>query len=245
MTSYTNTYFKTIPLLSTIFRSVSHILFPHLCNGCGSDLINEDHLLCLRCAEQLYETGFAEAEHNPVEKIMWGRLKCDSAMSQYYFSKGSLFQHLVHQVKYKSNKELGIYLGKMMGHSLVRSPRFLSIDALVPLPLFPDKEKKRGYNQAAIICEGISAIMKVPVLYNVVHRIRYTDTQTHKTRMERWQNVEGVFVAGLSAIAEGRHVLLVDDIITTGATVEACGNAMLEDIPELKLSFATLGYANA
>ena len=243
--SFINTFFKTKPLLTSIFRSISHILFPHLCNGCGSDLINGEHLLCIRCAEQLYETGFAVAEHNPVEKIMWGRLKCESAMSQFYFSKGSLFQHLVHQVKYKSNRELGIYLGKMMGYALINSPRFLTVDALVPLPLFPDKEKRRGYNQAAIICEGISGIMKLPVLYNVVDRIRYTDTQTHKTRMERWQNVEGVFVARHNAVTAGRHVLLVDDIITTGATIEACGNAMLEDIPDLKLSFATLGYANA
>lgn len=243
--SFTNTFSKTIVLLTKIFHSISHILFPHLCNGCGSDLINGEHLLCVRCAEQLYETGFAESEDNPVEKVMWGRLRCESAMSQYYFSKGSLFQQLVHQFKYKSNKELGIYLGKMMGYTLVNSRRFMSVDALVPLPLFPDKQTKRGYNQAALICEGISTIMKLPVLYNVVDRIRYTETQTHKTRMERWQNVEGVFVARHNAVTAGRHVLLVDDIITTGATIEACGNAMLEDIPDLKLSFATLGYANA
>ena len=243
--SFISTCFKKVAVIKTILHSVSHILFPHLCNGCGSDLISGEHLLCIRCAGLLYETGFAAAADNPVEKTMWGRLRCESGMSQYYFSKGSLFQQLVHQVKYKSNKELGIYLGKLMGSALAASSRFQSVDALVPLPLFPDKERKRGYNQSAIICEGLASAMQLPVLHNLVERIRYTDTQTHKTRMERWQNVDGVFVARPNAIAEGKHLLLVDDVITTGATIEACGNAMLEDLRGIRLSFATLAYANA
>ncbi|HRO46881.1 ComF family protein [Agriterribacter sp.] len=232
-------------MIKTVFHSVSHLLFPHLCNGCGSDLINGDHLLCLKCYQRLSETGFVSIPDNPVEKALWGRLICNSAMSQYYFTKDSLLQRLIHQFKYKDNKELAHYFGKLMGEALQTSARFQRPDALVPLPLFPDKEYKRGYNQAALLCEGIAAILQVPVLYNTVLRTRYTTTQTHKTRMERWQNVEGVFMCAANAELRQKKILLVDDVITTGATIEACGNAILEDVPDVQLSIATLAYAAA
>src|SRR5690606_33966145 len=140
-----------------------------------------------------HETGFASLADNPVEKTFWGRLMCTSAMSQYYFAKDSLLQELIHQFKYKDNKELAHYFGTLMGETLQASSRFQLPDAIVPLPLFPDKEYKRGYNQAALLGEGIAEVLKVPMLYNAVLRTRYTSTQTHKSRMERWQNVEGVF----------------------------------------------------
>lgn len=181
---------------------------------------------------------------NPVEKALWGRLICNAAMSQYYFSKDSVLQKLIHQFKYRANKDLAVYLGKSIGESLKESYRFKNIDAIIPLPLFPDKERKRGYNQSAVLSEGIAAVMNVPVIYNVIHRIRYTETQTHKTRMERWQNVEGVFITRNYNDLHNKNLLLVDDFITTGATIEACGNAIMEDIPGAKLNIATLAYAS-
>lgn len=231
-------------MVKSIVNSVTHILFPHLCNGCGTDILSNDHLLCVKCYDHLNKTSYDILPDNPVEKTLWGRLKCEAAMSQYYFSKDSVLQELIHQFKYKSNKDLAIYLGKCMGETLKKSERFNNADAIIPLPLFPDKERKRGYNQAALLCEGISAVMDLPVIYNVVHRIRYTETQTHKTRMERWQNVEGVFVTKQQTGIENKNLLLVDDVITTGATIEACGNAIVEDITGAKLKVATLAYAN-
>lgn len=230
-------------MLKAVFHSVSHLLFPHLCNGCGSDLISGRHLVCLKCHQLLTETGFAALPGNPVEKALWGRLICNSAMSQYYFTKDSLLQNLIHQFKYKNNKELAHYFGVLMGETLRASARFPLPDVLVPLPLFPDKERKRGYNQSAVLCEGIAEVLQVPVCYNAVLRIRYTSTQTLKTRMERWQNVEGVFVTAEKAELQQKRVLLVDDVITTGATLEACGNAIVEDFPDVQLSVATLAYA--
>lgn len=231
-------------MLKTIVNSVGHILFPHLCNGCGSDLISRQHLLCLKCYNNLHKTGFDELPDNPVEKTLWGRLRCEAAMSQYYFSKDTVLQKLIHQFKYKGNKELAVYLGKYMGESLNSSYRFKNIEGIIPLPLFPDKEKKRGYNQAALLSEGIAAILNVPVIYNVVQRIRYTATQTHKTRMERWQNVEGVFITKEQNGVQHKNLLLVDDVITTGATIEACGSAILEDVPGVRLNIAALAYAS-
>lgn len=166
-------------------------------------------------------------------------------MSQYYFAKDSLLQQLIHQFKYKDNKELAHYFGTLMGETLKTSSRFQLPDAIVPLPLFPDKEYKRGYNQAALLGEGIGAVLQVPVLYNAVLRTRYTTTQTHKTRMERWQNVDGVFTTAGNKELHKKNILLVDDVITTGATIEACGNAILEDVPDVKLSVATLAFAAA
>ncbi len=230
-------------MFGTIIHSITQLLFPQLCNGCGSDLVTGRHLLCTKCSDHLYATNFADLPGNPVEKMLWGRLPINAATSIYYFSKNSLLQQLIHQFKYRNNRTLGHYCGELMGAALATSKRYALPEALVPLPLFHDKETKRGYNQAALLCEGIAAVLKIPVIYNAVRRIRHTGTQTHKTRMERWQNVEGVFIAPGNDALNGRHILLVDDVITTGATIEACGNAILEDTKDVSISVATLAVA--
>lgn len=228
--------------LKNIFSSTLHLFYPHVCTGCGSDLLDEKNLLCLRCINELPNTDFAQYNNNPVEKIFWGRIPVTAAHSQFYFAKESLVQHLIHQLKYKNNTAIGFYMGEMMGKSLLTSNRFNNIDYLVPLPLYPDKERKRGYNQAAIICNGISGIMNVPVLIGNVNRQRSTETQTRKHRTERWENVEGSFVVANAAALKGKSILLVDDVITTGATLEACGSILLQ-IEGVKLYIATLAHA--
>ena len=190
----------------------------------------------------LPETNFAQHANNPIEKIFWGRISVAAAHSEFHFSKESLIQELIHQLKYKGNTAIGIYLGELMGKTLLTSNRFDKIDALIPLPLSPDKEHKRGYNQAAIICDGMSAVMNVPVIKNVVLRQRYTDTQTKKHRIERWENVAGSFIIKDDSKLKGKNLLLVDDVITTGATLEACGT-VIATIDGVKLSIATLAHA--
>ena len=150
-------------------------------------------------------------------------------------------QRLMHQFKYRGNKELGWQLGKMMGDRLNRSGRF-KIDALIPLPLFASKEKRRGFNQATILCEGIAEHIQVPVLKDVIERTQYTDTQTKKGRIERWQNMEGKFVVAHPGSISDKHILLVDDVVTTGATLEACGIELVK-ANNVRLSIATLCYA--
>lgn len=219
-----------------------HLFFPHHCLGCGSDLLETKNLLCLKCIHDLPHTHFASYADNPVEKIFRGRIKITSAHSEFYFTKDSLIQHLVHLLKYKSNPGIGIYLGECLGNSLLHAGRFNSIDALIPLPLFPEKERKRGYNQAALICKGIHHIIPVPVIKNNLIRQRPTETQTKKHRTERWDNVKDSFVINDPSVLEGKHILLVDDVITTGATLEAAGSALLK-LRDLTLSFATLAVA--
>jgi ComF family protein len=221
-----------------------HLFYPHVCTGCGSDVIKGENLICLECVSALPHTNFGLHANNAIEKIFWGRLPLTAAMSEFYFAKGTIIQQLVHQFKYKGNKDVGLYLGEMMGSSLQNNNRFNKIDALVPLPLYADKEHKRGFNQAKILCEGISKIMNIPVIMdNAVIRKRFTQTQTKKHRDERWQNVEGSFTVENIASLQDKHLLLVDDVITTGATLEACGKEIL-NINNVRLSVATLAYAS-
>lgn len=231
-----------MPLLKNIFSDTLHLFYPHVCNGCGSDLLQKDNLLCLKCINDLPHTYFAEHAGNPIEKYFWGRLNIIAAHSEFYFLKGALVQALIHQLKYKGNIAIGVYLGELMGKSLLHSQRFNKVDALVPLPLYANKEHKRGYNQAAIICNGLSSVMNIPVINGNIIRQRPTDTQTRKHRTERWENVEGSFAVNNPAALQGKHLLLVDDVITTGATLEACGHIILQQSP-VQLSIATLAHA--
>jgi ComF family protein len=229
-------------MLRSIFTDLLHLFYPHVCNGCGSDLLTEDNLLCAKCISQLPHTFYAQHAGNPIEKRFWGRIPLNAANAEFYFAKESLIQHLIHQLKYKNNKAIGKYLGSIMANSLLESNRFNNIEGLVPLPLFPQKERKRGYNQAAIICEGMSEVMDVPVLKDTLLRQRFTETQTKKHRQERWENVEGSFVVKNEATIRGKKLLLIDDVVTTGATFEAGGAALLK-VEGVSLSIAALAYA--
>ncbi|HEX7844873.1 MAG TPA: phosphoribosyltransferase family protein [Chitinophagaceae bacterium] len=227
--------------ISEIKESFLHLLFPHICDGCGSDLLSNNSTLCIRCIEALPQTDFELHPGNPIEKKFYGRLPLQHATSQYYFTKESLIQHLIHQLKYRSNRELGLQLGRLMGDAIKRSGRF-NADVIVPLPLFPAREKRRGYNQSLLLCEGMAEQLCLPVLKNVIERPQHTDTQTKKGRMERWQNIEGKFVLTDAVAITNKHLLLVDDVITTGATLEACGAELLKG-ENVKLSLAALCYA--
>lgn len=228
--------------LKNIFTDLKHIFFPHICCGCGTDILADDNLLCAKCFVSLPVTEYARHAGNPIEAIFWGRIPVVAAHSEYYFTKETMIQNLVHQLKYKGNKDIGVYLGELMAGTLLKSNRFNDIDGLIPLPLFPGKERKRGYNQAAIICEGMSPIMKVPVYNHVLVRQLFTETQTKKHRTERWENVAESFAVKNEALVKGKHLLLVDDVITTGATLEAGGSRLLKT-EGVKLSIATLTTA--
>jgi len=226
-----------------IKESLLQVLFPHVCDGCGSDLLSLESQLCLHCLASLPETKFEKHAGNPVEKMFYGRLSLINATAQFYFTKESLVQKLMHQFKYRSNKDLGLQLGRLMGIALKESNRFENVDALVPLPLFPSKEKGRGYNQATVLCEGIAGIFSRPVLKNIITRSQHTDTQTKKGRIDRWKNIEGKFELGDTSFIQNKHLLLIDDVVTTGATLESCGTELLK-AENVRLSIATLCKAS-
>lgn len=228
--------------LSEAAEALLQIFFPHVCSGCGSDRLDLRTSLCLHCLTTLPETGFETVADNPVEKKFWGRLPIEAATAAYYFTRDSVIQRLIHQLKYRGDKAIGIELGKLMGEKLLSSGRF-QVDALIPLPLFPSRERKRGYNQARLLCEGMAAVLPCPLWDDVIIRHSPTTTQTHHKRIERWDNMKGRFTLKEQGKVMGKHLLLVDDVITTGATLEACGTELLNG-DRVKLSIASLCFAN-
>lgn len=228
--------------LQLMGEGLLHFLLPHVCASCGNDLLMPKHPICLQCSMDLPSTQFENLPDNPVEKIFWGRLPIQHAASHFYFSKDSSLQTLLHQLKYKGREDLGHFLGRQMGLALSAAPRFASVDGLLPLPLHPSRERQRGYNQALLLCEGISEQTGWPVYKNCFKRKEATRTQTRMNRLERWDNMDGKFELSQPTLLQNRHLLLVDDVITTGATLEAAGTALLK-IPGLQLSIASLAYA--
>jgi ComF family protein len=186
-------------------------------------------------------TGFEFFPANPIEKIFWGRAEIQAAAAHLYFTGGSAVQHSLHLLKYKGRKEIGIYFGQQIGKRLNQSKRFIGCEIIIPLPLFAGREKKRGYNQAALIAEGISQQLEIPVLRDAVFRTKKTETQTHKSRIQRWKNMESTFNIRNPEKIYGKHVLLVDDVVTTGASLEACAQVLLTT-PGLRLSIACLAH---
>jgi ComF family protein len=179
---------------------------------------------------------------NPIEQLFWGRMPIRAAHSEYYFTKGGRIQQLIHQLKYHQRPEAGKWLGAQIGQSMLASKRFQDLTCLIPLPLHPQKEKLRGYNQATVIAEGLSESLGIPVRNDIVTRARHTETQTRKHRQERWFNVAGGFSINTDLAFEAQHALLVDDVVTTGASLEACGQAILQ-LPQWQLSVATITFA--
>ena len=228
--------------IENISNSISHLLFPHNCLGCATDILYDGDLICARCAAELPITNYFKAANNPVEKTFYGRIKVENAAANFYYTKDSLMQHLMVQLKYKGNKEVGRYLGRLMGNELKKNTRFDNVEALIPLPLNEKKEFKRGYNQAMEICNGITSVWQKPIINNAVIRTIFTETQTHENRVNRWLNMEGVFGVANPKVIEGKHILLVDDIITTGATLESCGAEILK-VANTTLSIACAGCA--
>ncbi len=227
--------------LTSIVNDFSHLFFPHVCAGCGTDNISRQSPVCVHCINSLPLTNFHLHANNPVEKYFWGRIPVAGAASLCHFTEGSVIQHLLHQLKYKGNKETGYFLGRVMGAALNATSRFRDIDVIIPLPLYAERQKKRGYNQSALLCTGIGSVLQRPVIDDAIIRLAATETQTHKNRIERWANMEGKFELIKPAAVAGKHVLLVDDVITTGATLEACGQEIVK-AAGVKLSIATLAY---
>lgn len=225
-----------------LFDYLTDLLFPRLCVVCGDRLIDQEQWICLNCLHHIPRTNFHLAVDNPVARIFYGRVQIEHATSFFYFSKGSKYQTLLHNLKYKGMKELGAEIGKHFAIDLMHSPGFSSIDIVCPVPLHPNKERKRGYNQSWWIASGIAKQMDKELNADNLKRVTATETQTRKSRFERWQNVEGIFELTNPEEFFGKHVLLIDDVVTTGSTLEACANAIVS-ATNAKVSIATLATA--
>ncbi len=230
-------------LNQTYFADFVSLIFPELCQACAKSLYRNEELICADCLYHLPFTDFHLNADNPVAQQFWGRVPIEAAAAMLYFSKGSRVQNLMHQLKYKNKPEVGVYLGKLAGKRLLENSLFAKADLIVPVPLHKHKELKRGYNQSLSFAEGLSEKMLVAVENNNLIRTMNTESQTKKSRTSRYENMKDVFAVKIPEKLVGKHILLVDDIITTGATLEACCNVLLE-IPDVKVSIAAIASAS-
>ncbi len=226
-----------------IYTDLLDFVFPALCISCENRLVTQEKFMCMDCWLDLPVTNFHLYEGNRVEQLFWGRIKIEHATAFFAFKKGSNYQHLIHYIKYKGLKELGFETGQRFGFALMESAGFNSVDLIIPVPLHPKKQKARGYNQSEWIASGISESMKKPVSVNNLQRNLHTSTQTRKNRYERWENVENIFEVLRPSEFANKHILLVDDVLTTGSTLESCAIPLLQ-IEGVKVSIATLAFAD-
>ncbi len=202
------------------------LLFPRLCYGCGNHLLRNEKLICTECYVSIPRTNYHLQPGNPVEQLFWGRCRIEKAAAFSYYTRGSRIRNLIHRLKYSGIREIGYELGRIYGISLKSAGFTSGIDVIIPVPLHSSKERSRGFNQSECISEGVSDATGVPVCKGALVRNIKSDTQTKRSRYERWTNVEGIFSVADTEALTGKHILLVDDVITTGSTMESCINTL-------------------
>lgn len=229
------------PSFAYLGSALLELFYPHTCAGCGSALLPPHAGVCATCLSTLPATGFLETPSNPVAQIFWGRLPVTRASACCYFNKKTRVQSILHQIKYHYRKDAGLQLGQWMGTQLLATGWLKDIDLLLPMPLHPAREAKRGYNQAALLCEGISSITGLPTAGALIIRKAATDSQTNQDRAARWENMQGVFTVANPGALQHKNLVLVDDVITTGATLEAMG-AELMKLPGIQLHILCFAF---
>ncbi|MCF8224933.1 MAG: ComF family protein [Bacteroidales bacterium] len=221
---------------------ITGFFFPLYCPVCGNILCHPGEVICLACELKMPRTNFVKDPENPVAQLFWGRTKLEGATSLMRFEKGSKYQSLIHGLKYRGEKRIGLFLGKLIGKELLPTS-FSDVDFIVPVPLHPKKEKKRGFNQSEVIASGIYEITGIPVRNNILFRKQHTETQTHKNRYQRWENMDGVFeISNENGVLHNKKILLVDDVVTTGSTLEACAETLHRSGPSA-IYIATIACA--
>ncbi|MGI4021732.1 MAG: ComF family protein [Janthinobacterium lividum] len=228
-------------LQHTYLADFISLIFPELCQACAKSLYRNEEIICADCLYHLPFTDFHLNADNPVAQQFWGRAPVEAAFAMLYFSKGSRVQNLMHQLKYKNKPEVGTYLGNLAGKRLLKNSVFASADMIIPVPLHQQKLLKRGYNQSLSFAEGLSQQMLIPVASQNLIKTTNTESQTKKSRTSRYENLKEVFSVKNPQQLIGKHILLVDDIVTTGATLEACCTILLE-IPDVKISLTAIAY---
>jgi ComF family protein len=220
------------------------LLFPRLCYACGNQLLRNERLICTECYVLIPRTNYHLEAGNPVEQLFWGRCNIEKAAAFSFYNRDSRIRKLIHNLKYRGIKDVGFELGKIYGASLSGTEFLKGVDLIIPVPLHPSKKRARGFNQSEIISAGLSEATGLPSDSETLLRFAKTETQTRRSRYERWANVEGIFNVSDDAGIKGKHILLVDDVITTGSTIESCVNELLK-VEGVRVSVIALAVALA
>lgn len=228
--------------ISKLFQAIAHLFFPQLCCGCDQVLYLDEYVLCLKCVYHLPLTDFHYDLENDSAKQLWGKLDAEFVSSMLYLSKASMVEQLLHKLKFLDYPEIGIYLGKKYGKSLQHIYLDMPLDYIVPIPIHASTRRVRGYNQAECFANGLSRILEVPVSNHILVKVKAVASQTTKSRLERYDNVDQVFsLIPQDTCLLNKHILLVDDVLTTGATLCAAGNLLKQ--AGARVSIATIARA--
>ncbi|APG60611.1 ComF family protein [Christiangramia salexigens] len=226
-----------------MFHDFINLLYPSVCHICEAELLKNEEIICTSCLHDLPVTRYHLDNENPVKKVFYGRVKIEKATALLHFRKKAGVQQLIHDLKYRGHKEIGVYFGKWIGTELAENPEFRSIDIVLPVPLHKSKLKQRGYNQVEEFGREIAKKLNIPYYDDILLKVNATQTQTLKGRISRWGKIEETLCIQNPEKAAGKHILIVDDLVTTGATLEACAHKVLE-IPGTKVSVATIAITD-
>ncbi len=225
-----------------IVQDFLHLFYPECCSACSNALVKGERIICTDCLLELPQTDYHLDPGNHLRRRLEGRIPLMHVLAFLKFTKNGRIQHLLHNLKYRRQPEIGVALGKLYAHKLKDAGLALGVDMLIPVPLHETRLRKRGYNQSAKFAEGLAEILEIPVCEKALIRKSRTDTQTRKNKLRRWENVSEVFGVIDNSSISGKHILIADDVITTGATVEACGHALLANGAD-KISIACIAEA--
>ncbi len=218
-----------------------HLLYPSTCLVCEKELSKTEQEICFFCRDELKFTTFEKSlEETELDKRFWGRCQLESTFALLYFEQQGATQEILHQIKYKGKQKLAREMGRLSGEKLFENSKYKSIDALVPVPLHPKKQHQRGFNQSEQIAAGISEHTQIPVNTRLLRRTVHAESQTKMGKFGRWDNISEAFVVNKTSGESLRHIALVDDVITTGSTLEACIQAIRKELPGVKISVISL-----
>ena len=224
-----------------MLKALLNLFFPKLCNGCNSLLLNNESVICVKCRHGLPYTYHHQIENNEIVSKFYGILPVEKASALLYFHSKGIAQELIHNLKYRKQQEIGTLLGTIYAHELIDSDKIPKVDYIIPTPIHKKRLQERGYNQVTTFCEALSKELQIPIDNEVLFRIKHTKTQTKKSKIKRAELLSNNFQIQLKEKHIGKHYLLVDDVITSGATIEACAKALLE-IPDSKVSLLAIAY---
>lgn len=223
-------------------KNLLNLFFPRVCEACSNYLSDNEQIICTVCRHEMPVTNAHFSENSQVEKILYGRVLLEHATALFLFSKGGLVQQLIHNLKYRGHQEIGRCLGQWLGEELKSHPVYRSVDAVIPVPLHPKKYRMRGFNQVHKFGQAIAELLEVPFDTSLLKKQFSTTTKVFKSRIGRYDDSKAEFYITENLNYTNRHLLLVDDLITTGSTIERCYQ-VLKAIPGLRLSIATMAIA--
>ncbi len=230
--------------ISSVVLDVASLVLPRTCLACGRVLLEKEGCVCLSCSYNMPTTGYAKRKENPIKLLFDNILPVESATAMFWYVGGTEWQRIIHNFKYYGRWFFAQKMGEWLGEELRESGNFDDIDLIVPVPLHYRRRLKRGYNQSEQLALGVGRKMGVECDFGSVRRRLYNDSQTHKNHIERWDNVAEIFDVKRVERLRGRHILLLDDVLTTGATMSSCASAIIKACEgDVRISIATLAVS--